>query len=44
MTDEILCSGDKAIYNPTFGPALVTMQPGTLIGSASQVSAVKATV
>ena len=44
MTDEILRSGDKAIYYPTFGPALVTVQPGTLIGSAPQVNALKAQV
>lgn len=44
MSDEILRSGDKAIYNPTFGPALVTVQPGTLTGSAPQVNAVKAAV
>lgn len=39
MSDEILRSGDKAIYNPTFGPALVTVQPGTLTGTAPQVNA-----
>jgi hypothetical protein len=44
MSDEILRSGDQAIYNPTFGPAMVTVQPGRLTGCAPQVNAVKAQI
>jgi hypothetical protein len=44
MSDEILRSGDQAIYNPTFGPAMVTVSPGTLTGTGAQVNAVKARV
>lgn len=33
MADLILITGDKAIFNPTFGAATVVVQPGTLVGS-----------
>lgn len=33
MADFILITGDKAMFNPTFGPATVVVQPGTLAGS-----------
>lgn len=33
MGDFILITGDKAIFQPTFGAATVTVQPGTLLGS-----------
>ena len=33
MSDSILITGDKAIFNPTFGAATVVVQPGTLAGS-----------
>lgn len=33
MTDFILIEGDKAVFLPTFGAAIVTVQPGELKGS-----------
>ena len=33
MADYILLTGDKAIFNPTFGQATVTVRPGDLIGT-----------
>ena len=33
MTDFILITGDKAMFNPTFGQAIVTVRPGDLIGT-----------
>jgi hypothetical protein len=33
MADFILITGDKAMFNPTFGQAIVVVQPGTLAGS-----------
>jgi hypothetical protein len=42
--ENILRSGDMAIYNPTFGPAIVTVRPGILIGSCATVMAVKSPV
>jgi hypothetical protein len=33
MADFILMTGDKAMFNPTFGQAIVGVQPGDLIGS-----------
>lgn len=33
MADYILITGDQAIFQPTFGPAIVTVLPGILIGS-----------
>lgn len=44
MTDEILRSGDQAIYNPAFGPALVMVRPGILTGTGPRTNAVKANV
>lgn len=44
MSDEILRSGDQAIYNPAFAPALVTVSPGTLTGTGPQVKALQAQV
>ena len=44
MSNQILRTGDKAIYDPAFTPALVTVSPGTLTGSAVQVSSEGATV
>lgn len=33
MADFILITGDKAMFNPNFGQAIVTVRPGDLIGS-----------
>lgn len=33
MADFILITGDKVIFNPTFGQAIVTVKPGDLIGT-----------
>ncbi|NES84096.1 MAG: hypothetical protein F6K10_23300 [Moorea sp. SIO2B7] len=33
MADFILITGDKAMFNPTFGQATVTVRPGDLIGT-----------
>ena len=33
MADFILISGDKAMFNPNFGQAIVTVRPGDLIGT-----------
>jgi hypothetical protein len=33
MADYVLIDGDTATFQPTFGPATVTVQPGTLTGS-----------
>ncbi|ACC80123.1 hypothetical protein [Nostoc punctiforme] len=33
MADFILITGDKAIFNPTFGQAIVTVRPGDLVGT-----------
>ena len=33
MTDYILITGDKAMFNGTFGQATVTVRPGDLIGT-----------
>lgn len=32
MSDFILIEGDQAVFQPNFGPALVTVQPGILKG------------
>jgi hypothetical protein len=34
VSDFIIMSGDSAIFNPAFSPAIVTVQPGTITGSA----------
>ena len=33
MSDYILITGDKAMFNPNFGQAIVTVRPGDLIGT-----------
>ncbi len=33
MADFILITGDKAMFNPNFGQAIVTVRPGDLIGT-----------
>ncbi|MFW9259430.1 hypothetical protein [Nostoc sp. CALU 546] len=33
MADLILITGDKAMFNPAFGQAIVTVRPGDLIGT-----------
>jgi hypothetical protein len=33
MSDFILMTGDKAMFNPTFGQATVVVRPGDLIGT-----------
>lgn len=33
MSDYVLVDGDKAMFNPSFGAATVTVQPGTLAAS-----------
>jgi len=33
MSDFILITGDKAMFNPNFGQAIVTVRPGDLIGT-----------
>ncbi|WP_017303714.1 hypothetical protein [Spirulina subsalsa] len=33
MSDFILTTGDLAMFNPTFGPAIVTVRPGNLSGT-----------
>ncbi|MBC1224978.1 hypothetical protein GNF10_16990 [Nostoc sp. UCD121] len=33
MADFILITGDKAMFNPTFGQAIVTVRPGDLVGT-----------
>lgn len=33
MADFILITGDQAMFNPTFGQAIVVVRPGNLIGS-----------
>ena len=33
MADFILTTGDLAMFNPTFGQAIVTARPGNLMGS-----------
>ncbi|NER97017.1 MAG: hypothetical protein F6J86_24735 [Symploca sp. SIO1B1] len=33
MADFILVTGDKAMFNPTFGAATVVVLPGTLVGT-----------
>lgn len=33
MGDSILMTGDKALFDPTFGVAVVAVQPGQLAGS-----------
>jgi len=33
MADFVLMTGDKAIFNPSFGAAIVVVRPGDLIGS-----------
>ncbi len=33
MADFILITGDKAMFNPNFGPAIITVRPGDLIGT-----------
>jgi hypothetical protein len=34
MADSILTTGDQAMFNPTFGQAIVIVRPGNLIGSS----------
>ncbi len=36
MADYILLTGDKVMFNPAFGPAVVVVQPGTLTGSGKE--------
>jgi hypothetical protein len=33
MADLILITGDKAMFNPAFGAAIVVVQPGNLVGT-----------
>ncbi len=33
MPDLILINGDKANFNPAFGPAIVVVRPGTLVAT-----------
>ncbi|BAY84769.1 hypothetical protein NIES267_42660 [Calothrix parasitica NIES-267] len=33
MSDYILITGDKAMFNPNFGQATITVRPGDLIGT-----------
>ncbi len=33
MSDFILITGDKAMFNPSFGQAIVSVRPGNLIGT-----------
>src|SRR4028118_376261 len=33
MADSILTTGDQAMFNPTFGQAIVIVRPGNLLGS-----------
>lgn len=33
MSDFILITGDKAMFNPNFGQAVITVRPGNLIGT-----------
>jgi hypothetical protein len=33
MADFILTTGDLAMFNPAFGPAIVTVIPGNLVGT-----------
>ena len=33
MADFILITGDKAMFNPNFGPAIITVRPGDLLGT-----------
>ena len=33
MVDFILITGDRAMFNSTFGPAIVTVRPGNLFGT-----------
>lgn len=33
MADYILTTGNKAMFNPTFGQAIVTVRPGDSIGT-----------
>ena len=33
MADFILITGDKAMFNPNFGQAIITVRPGDLIGT-----------
>lgn len=35
--DNVLKSGDQAIFMPAFGPAMVTVMPGIITGSAATV-------
>jgi hypothetical protein len=35
MADFILITGDQAIFNPTFGQAIVTVRPGNLMGTGN---------
>ena len=33
MSDLIVIDGDTALFNPSFGPAMVAVRPGTISGS-----------
>ncbi len=33
MSDLIVIDGDMALFNPSFGPAIVAVRPGTISGS-----------
>ncbi len=35
MADYILITGDTVMFNPTFGPAIVVVAPGTLSGTST---------
>ena len=37
MADFILVTGDKAMFNPTFGQATVVALPGTLVGTGKDL-------
>lgn len=36
MADFILITGDTVMFNPTFGQAIVVVQPGTLNGTSTE--------
>jgi len=45
MSDVIVVDGDKAMFNPTLGPATVVVRPGTITGSGpAKVTGKKACV
>lgn len=42
MSDFVILGGDAAIFNPNFGPAVVTPRPGSITGSAQSQSSANA--